>query len=105
MEFQLNRVNPPGKPPGTRAKPEMKMTGESYPGSMLREGSAAAGLIADTNWLLITALWLKPSRALLTRAGLKTWLSSRAAMWRVTSDKTDALPKPSGVVKGESSYV
>src|SRR5712692_1890853 len=101
MEFQLNRVNPPGKPAGVRVRPPTVKLGASYPGITLSVGSAARGLTAPTTWLLITASRLKPSRALLTRAGLKTWLSSKAARWRVTSLKIDEKSNPSCVVKGE----
>src|SRR5262252_3194248 len=101
MEFQLNRVNPPGRPAGVRDKGPMMKLGISYPGITLSVGSAAAGLIAPTTWLLITASRLKPSRALLASDGLKMCVSSKAARWRVTSLKIDTAPNPSCVVKGE----
>src|SRR6266852_3641969 len=103
MEFQLNRVNPPGRPAGVFVKGLTLKLGISYPGITLSVGSEAAGLIPPTIWLLIVASRLKPSRALLTRAGLKTWLSSKAARWRVTSLKIETASNPSCVEKGESS--
>src|ERR1700674_1066113 len=104
MEFQLNRVNPPGRPEEVREKPPPTiMPGASNPGITLSVGSAAAGLTAPTVWLLITASRLKPSRVLFNRVGLKMWVSSKAARWRSTLLKTDEKSNPSCVAKGEYS--
>src|SRR5258708_6294830 len=97
MEFQVIGVPDPFKPASGAAKPPlMRILGLYVPGKLPSERSLAAGLVAPVVKKLSTAFRLKPTRALLTSAGLKTWVSSRAAMSRPVWDNTVMLLKASG---------